>query len=71
MKTPKMTKSHFEFIASTLRQADLDAPDHAWLVKLFAERLAWTNGMFDAQRFIHASKLPHVDGTKSEKLYDY
>ena len=57
MKTPKMSKAHFELIADTLKSAKDVHPDGMLtsLVYRFADALAATNPAFNRARFIAAA----------------
>lgn len=65
MKTPTMTKSHFQFIADTIAAM----PDHAATLRAqkvstahqFADKLPATNPKFNREIFLAACKLP-VEG---------
>ncbi len=58
MKTPTMTKSHFQFIADTIAEM----PDHAPTLRAqkesaaraFADKLPATNPKFDREKFLEA-----------------
>lgn len=61
-----LQRRHFELIAATLlelRHGWLDDADHFRICEHFAAALERTNGQFDSQRFIDASR-----GVKAAKL---
>lgn len=62
MKTPAMTKAHFEFIAMVLRGSDLGPKQKQRLADDFACQLSATNPRFDRTRFIHEATRVVVAG---------
>ena len=55
MRTPSMTKMHFEFLATTL--GELRGVNYVQAIGIahqFADRLKATNGLFDRQRFVES-----------------
>lgn len=54
MKTPKMTKAHYELIASIIRRT-FSGDDRRYAASAFAAQLIATNPAFDIPRFIEAA----------------
>lgn len=57
MSEPRMTRAHFEFIASVIRESgQFVTPDQrAWWAQEFANALTKTNTAFNYDRFISAA----------------
>ena len=60
MDAPKMTKSHFQFLALTLQKViihnNLQEEQADWLIRSFVTELAKTNPAFNAHLFTQVAK---------------